>query len=272
MAAPKLAQGHRGRVYTWPPDTATPDITVPAWSTIVRHVKCFAGPQAWAIGDYVRDNIAALAHYAPEDLRRTVATAHRKGWDPKMHRGSAAHSLIEAHLTGNEPEDKPAVRAQYDAAAPYVEAAKAFLDRFVSEPSHVETSVFNTTEHYAGTPDLIAKTTDGQTTVVDWKTGAYIGHEDALQLCAYANAEWIGLDAGEQIAMPPIAKAVIVQLTADATYRVHNVNLTQALWDAVRGLCMYAGWHAHAKNHALDTPWNSASNPPSTTQGEVDAT
>ena len=271
MAAPKLAQGHRGRVYTWPPDTADPPITVPAWSTIAAHVKCLAGPQAWAIGDYVRDNIAALAHYAPEDLRRTVATAHRKGWDPKMHRGSAAHSLIEAHLTGDEPEDKPAVRAQYDAAKLYVQAAKAFLDRHVTEPLHIEATVFNTTEHYAGTTDLICELANGTNAVVDWKTGAYIGHEDALQVCAYSNAEWIGTPAGEQIPMPPVARAVIVQLRDDATYRVHNVNLTQALWAAVKHLCGYAAWHAHAKNHALDTPWNSASNPPSTTQGEVDA-
>ena len=261
MAGPKLAQGHRGRVYTWPPDTADPPITVPAWSTIAAHIKCMAGPQAWAIGDYVRDNIAALAHYTPEDLRRTVATAHRKGWDPKMYRGSAAHSLIEHWLTGKPLQDRPNVTKYYAAAEPYLEAAKQFHKTWVDEDLFIEHTIFNTTEHYAGTTDLIARLVDGSNAIIDWKTGG-VYETAALQICAYANGEWIGTEDGTRHDMPLIAKGVVVQLHDDATYRVHNVNLTQALWDAVKALCGYAAWHAHARKAALDTPWQPTGNTP----------
>ena len=75
MSAPKLAQGYRGRVYTWPPDTDTPDIIVPAWSTISKHITCLQAPAIRAVGDYVRDNIDTLAHYDPDDLRKAVTSS-----------------------------------------------------------------------------------------------------------------------------------------------------------------------------------------------------
>jgi hypothetical protein len=254
VTAPKLAQGHRGRVYSWPPDADQPDIIEPAWSSIARHVTCLAGPQAYVHGDYVRDNIETLRGYAPDDLRKAVATSHRRAWDPKMHRGSATHSLIEKWLTGNPLQDRPAVSRYYDEAAPYVQAAKAFHKRWVDENLFVEHTIFNTTEHYAGTTDLIARLVDGTNAVIDWKTGG-VYETAALQVCAYANGEWIGTPDGTRHEMPLIAKGIVVQLKGDATYSVHPINLSQALWGGVKALCAYAAWHAYAKNHAFGKEW-----------------
>ena len=254
MSAPKLAQGHRGRVYTWPPDTDTPDLILPAWSTIVRHITCLQGPALYAAGDYVRDNIDTLANYAPEDMRKAVATSPNLVWHPKRDRGSAAHSLIDEWLTGIPLSDPPGITKYYEAAAPYLAAAKAFHEQWVTEILFVEHTIFNESERYAGTTDLIAKLTDGSNAIIDWKTGN-VYPEHALQVCAYANGEWIGTAAGVKHPMPYIGRALIVQLKEDATYEIHPVNLGDALWEGVKALCAYGRWYAYAKNHAFDTTW-----------------
>ena len=83
MTAPKLAQGYRGRVYTWPPDTTSPDLILPAWSTIGKHIMCLQYPALWAAGDYVRDNLQTLVNYAPEDLRKAVANVPATKVEPQ---------------------------------------------------------------------------------------------------------------------------------------------------------------------------------------------
>ena len=254
MSAPKLAQGHRGRVYTWPPDTDSPDIIEPAWSTIVRHITCLQGPALYAAGDYVRDNIETLTGYAPEDLRKAVATSPNIKWHPKRDRGAAAHSLIEHWLTGKPLADRPAIAKYYEAAAPFLEAAKAFHERWVAEDLFVEHTIFNMSEHYAGTSDLIATLTDGKNAVIDWKTGG-VYPESALQICAYSNGEWIGQDNGTRHVMPLISHGLVVQLKEDASYEIHPINLSATLFDSVKALCAYARWHAYARNHAFDTTW-----------------
>ncbi len=256
MSAPKLAQGHRGRVYTWPPDSDAPSIILPAWSTIARHVTCLQGPALWAAGDYVRDNIDTLVNYSPDDIRKKVALSPREKWNPKRDRGSAAHSLIEHWLTGIPLDDTAQVTKYYAAAAPFLEAAQAFHAQWVKEDLFVEHTVFNETERYAGTTDLIAKLTDDTNVIIDWKTGG-VYPETALQICAYANGEWIGTADGTRHEMPLIARGLVVQLREDASYIVRSVNLSQALWDGVKGLCNYAAWSAYAKNHAFGTPWAS---------------
>ena len=258
MSAPKLAQGHRGRVYTWPPDTDTPDIILPAWSTVSRHITCLQGPAMNAVGDYVRDNIDTLTGYAPDDLRKAVVAHHRKrNGIPNVTLGAAAHSLIEQWLTGAPLDDTRQVAEYYEAAAPYLVAAQAFYMQNGSPKSlFVEHTIFNEGERYAGTSDLIAKLTDGTNVVIDWKTGG-VYHEAALQVCAYSNGEWIGTADGTRHDMPLIARGLIVQLKEDTSYEIHPVNLTQALWDAVKGMTQYAAWHAYAKNHAFGPTWAS---------------
>ena len=256
MAGPKLAQGHRGRVYTWPPDTDAPDVILPAWSTISRHITCLQGPALWAAGDFVRDNIDRLMTYSPEDIRRRVATSPDLVWHPKRDRGSAAHSLIAQWLTGEPLDDSRGIAQYYEAAAPYLEAAQAFHSEWVAEDLYVETTIFNETEKYAGTFDLLAELRDGSTVIVDWKTGG-VYPEHALQMCAYANGEWIGTPDGTRHEMPAVHRGIIVQLKEDASYVVWPVNLSGALWDAVKGMRAYAGWHAYARNHAYGTKWAS---------------
>ena len=174
MTAPKLAQGYRGRVYTWPPDTTSPDLILPAWSTIGKHIMCLQYPALWAAGDYVRDNLQTLVNYAPEDLRKAVATSPQLKWNPKRDRGIAAHSLIEEWLTGTLPSDPPGITKYYEAAAPHLEAAQAFHAQWVDEDLFIEHTIFNESEQYAGTTDLIAKLKDGSNAIIDWKTGECI--------------------------------------------------------------------------------------------------
>lgn len=141
--------------------------------------------------------------------------AYKLLWDarwaysqPKADLGSAIHEAIEAYVL-----DKPA--PQWDAVIqPYLEQAMRFLRDFEVLVEATETSVFNRTQKYAGTLDMIA-TIAGERWLVDFKTGSGVYPEVALQLAAYAHAEFIGKPDRTEEPMPPIDRAMAVHLGPD---------------------------------------------------------
>ena len=76
-------------------------------------------------------------------------------------------------------------------------------------------------------------------------------YKSALMLTANGSAP----PTAPQHPMPYIGRGLIVQLMEDATYTVHPVHLTDALWDAVKALSAYARWYAYARGNAFGTTW-----------------
>lgn len=142
---------------------------VPGASTVAKIIGESGGLLYWA-------NKQGRLGKTLEDARKTEADA-----------GTLAHSMVEAHLHGEDPEK--CLEGQYvETVAGARTAFGAFLDwRSVEhfEPIIVEASFVSETHRYGGTLDAIGKSgSEGLTTLCDWKTGkAYPEH--ILQLAGY---------------------------------------------------------------------------------------
>ena len=122
--------------------------------------------------------------------------------------GSTIHEAIEAYIL-----DKPVPAWPLD-VAPYLDQAIRFLREFEVLVEMTEASVFHREQKYAGTLDMIAEIA-GQRWLVDFKTGKGVYPETALQMSAYANAQFIGKPDRSEHPMPKIDRAAVVHLQPD---------------------------------------------------------
>lgn len=111
--------------------------------------------------------------------------------------GTEVHAAIEALVLGT-PIPEPSAEA-----APYLEQFGQFLTEFDPTFIAAEASVYHRRHWYAGTLDSVVEI-DGRRHVLDVKTGAGVYPEVALQLAAYANAEFIGGPDGKEYPMEPV--------------------------------------------------------------------
>jgi hypothetical protein len=120
----------------------------------------------------------------PESAARWLATIPGYQRDTAADIGTRIHRLVEQLARGTEPE----VTAE---EAPFVDGYRRFLAAFRPRFLAVEEMVASLRHRYAGTLDAIA-VMGGQTWILDVKTGSGIYPETALQLAAYASADFIG--------------------------------------------------------------------------------
>lgn len=187
----------------------------------------------------------------------SAAIAHLKGaryrdMAEKADRGTIVHAAVEAYLAG-----KPMTKAQVEevlkearvppkmwkSTAGMIAGAIEFL--FDTEPEVVwsEATVYSRQHGYAGTADLIAIMNVGgskQPVVIDFKTSARIYDEVALQLAAYARADFVGQDDGTEVALlpqgaPPIQHGIVVRPTASGTYERADFTLRDDVFELFLG-------------------------------------
>jgi len=155
-------------------------------------------PVAWAA-----ENLVAFTELVKVDRKQAVKTAMDARWATSGEaaaRGTDLHTAAEQLALGQTPDVEKHI-------LPYVQQYVGFLERF--EPTFLmsEAPVYNLTHHYAGTCDGIMEL-GGKTVIFDIKTtdkgpddrtdaGKPVSRppfpEVALQLCAYARAEQVGL-------------------------------------------------------------------------------
>lgn len=119
--------------------------------------------------------------------------------------GTEIHEAIEAWVL-----DKPMPKWRPE-VEPYMEQATDFLLHFEPLVEMTEASVYNRTQKYAGTLDMIATIGD-ERWLIDFKTGSGVYPEAALQMAAYARAEFIGRPDESEEPMPKIDHAAVVHL------------------------------------------------------------
>ena len=116
-------------------------------------------------------------------------------------KGTTAHKLIADILNGENPS------IPEDLARSVQGALKLIADKNLTVEA-IEVPVWHPVCEYAGTVDLVARDTDGQLVVVDWKRSKGIYDEHGFQVAAYAYA--IAELTGE-----PVHAAYPVQLHHD---------------------------------------------------------
>ncbi len=126
----------------------------------------------------------------------------------KMDIGTAVHAIVEATIL-----ERP-IPAPDPELAPFVAQFEAWRTAFSPTFEMSEASVFSDAESYAGTLDIIA-VVGGRRLLIDTKTGKGVYPEAALQLAAYAHADFVGLADGTDEPMPKVEGGAVLHLRPD---------------------------------------------------------
>lgn len=172
-----------------------------------------------------------------------VKQARFRDSEGKADRGTIVHHAVESYIAG-KPVDKDAVQFALEEkqvpeglwAATYkmIDGVIEFLFDYEPEIIWSEATVYSRKHEYAGTADLICKIRIGDSilpAILDIKTGKSIYNEVAMQLTAYARADFVGLDDGTEKPLLPGSRAKIkhgicIRPTAGGKYEKANYDLT----------------------------------------------
>lgn len=183
---------------------------VPGVTTVLNAAYPKPALVGWAANEgagYVVNHWDELVEMTPAARYKAVQGARFAENKRATARGRDIHAFGEL-LAHGEPADVPE-----HLVAP-VRAYAAWLDAWDVEAMHAEASVINRRWRYAGTLDLIARI-GGEVWLLDLKSGTRAYPDHAIQLAAYAHAETLLTDDGEEIPMPRIDHVGIVLVSEE---------------------------------------------------------
>jgi hypothetical protein len=194
-----------------------------------------------------RDRTAALNHIKQARFRDSAGKADR---------GTIVHAAVEAYIGGKsidpadiqrELEERNVPEDLWKATYKMVDGVLEFLFDFEPEIHWSEATVHSRTHQYAGTADLIATMVVGRTkmpVVIDIKTGKRIYDEVAMQLAAYARADFVGLNDGTEVPLlkrgRKIKNGVCIRPTSTGKYDIAYFDLTDEVFDKFLALLALA--------------------------------
>lgn len=188
----------------------------------------------WAakmVAEYVADNFNSIDSYLSRDREAAIKHLKMVPWterDKAAARGTDVHAIAETIIHGGESE----VNAEI---ADYVNGYVAWLDQWDVEPVLTEKVIANRTHWYAGTFDAIltfkSGPYQGKTYLCDWKTSKAVYGEMAMQLVAYAKAEFYLDEDGSEKPLPNIDGLAIVHITPNGT-TFHEVTDPEYAWES----------------------------------------
>jgi len=238
MTTPALAENvrGRGRHYRHP----VTDVLVPSVTNVIGILDKPALPR-WAARETAK--AAWSMRTSLEDLGQEEAIDVLKGapWRRSgraADRGTSIHAWLEAVLNG-QPE--PTLEGE---ALEFVDAARAWLERWQPVPIATEISMFAAT--YAGTADALVSI-DGEVWLIDFKTSSGLYPEVALQLSALADCPLIVVD-GETREADSIDRLGAVRIGRDGEWEMREVTYPAQSLDG-----FYAALNLWAWKHG-DTP------------------
>jgi hypothetical protein len=171
---------------------ALPKDALPQWAANLAADKAMELADSGLLPRLIRDD----ARYAHKEAKESAATL-----------GTIVHGMCEYRLLGGVVDlslyDKPAIKR-------YKQFCN-WLDAYKVEPLHVEATVYNDDSLYAGSCDLMALV-DGVPTIIDFKTSKGVYPTVALQMAAYAHAEYILTDEGEKVALPEFQRGAVLHI------------------------------------------------------------
>lgn len=259
MTTPNQARqssGNGPRMYAWPPQPPHEFEVMSVTSAISGGLpKPFlVGWAAKVAAECAWDDFDVLKLLHEKKQQRAfidhVKGARYRDAGEKANRGTIVHAAVEAYLAG-APLSKEDVEARLDdgrvdaslrkAAIPMVQGVLAFLQDAEPEILWSEKTVYSRAHGYAGTADVIGRMHVGGSrvpVVLDIKTSKRIYDETALQLCAYARADFVGLDDGTEEPLLPFGMGgesleygVVVRPTSTGRYETATFALTDEVFE-----------------------------------------
>lgn len=178
--------------------------------------------------------------------------AHFRNTGAAADMGTEAHEVWETMARGEK------LGRQHPAMEPFIRGFQAFMDAFEPEFLHLEETVWSDTHGYAGSFDWIAKIRgellnqeEDAIVIGDNKTTRSGVHaEVALQLNAYARADYILNPDGSQSPLPDINAAAVFHGRPDG-WQLVPVRLGDDLFDLFCSLIPVLSWEKDLKPTAL---------------------
>ncbi len=193
------------------------------------------------VADFVsKGNPSAAVDHLKRAPDRSSGAAAKTGTD--------VHNLCERISKG---EDIGRVHPDLQG---FVDHFRQFIVDFEPGFLEIEATCWSDTYGYAGTLDFIAMI-DDEAVICDIKTGKSGAWPDvALQLSAYANADFIIDAAGERRPLPQIDAAAVLTVRPDG-YRLIPVRLGDDVFDTFKALIEVSNWeHDVSKTVIGKTP------------------
>ena len=211
--------------------------------------------RARSAGECAWDDIDKLVGWVRDDNKKAfvdhVRNAASREWGAAADLGTEVHGLAEAIFRF---EDLGHIQKKHQG---FVEQLRMFIDDFDVEPLEVECTAWNSTVGYAGTVDLIARV-GGETIILDIKTGASgIWPDVALQLSAYAHAEFLIDPDGTRRDLPKLDGAAALSLRPDH-YSLVPVRIDDDVFELFRHLVALAEWQREISRTVLGNPVEAA--------------
>ena len=178
------------------------------------------------------------------EARRWLRSAATEERDAAAELGTAVHTAV---TSGQRPMDVA------EDVRPYLYQYLSWLHDSGATILAVEQQVFNITEGYAGSFDLLVSFRNGEVYVIDVKTsrGTYTDH--ALQIVGYSQAEF----SGEDDVIDPAVTTLLASATGMALLHLtpegwtfQRVRVTPRLYSAFRGLLNFSTFMA--ENLSID--------------------
>ena len=191
------------------------------------------------------DRQGAIDYLKKAPMRNTGSAANR---------GTDAHDLFERLAAG----EKLGRRDIHPDMTLFVDHFRQWLDLAKPEFLHLEATVWSDTYGYAGSFDALAKFTDEdgveRNVILDWKTTRSGVHaEVALQLNAYANADYILHPDGTQEPLPEIHGAAVLWVVPEE-WGFYPVALDPEFMEVFRALQTVLRWEKDLKSGAVGSP------------------
>lgn len=259
MTTPVLAKSGKGgwnppRVYSWPPHPPHEFEVISVTSAIER-----GWPKPFLIGwaakvtaeSAVDDHAIVGKMIEQGQERRAISYLKDARWNQsgeKADRGTVVHLAIESYLKGSpltkeqmesELEERRVSREMWKSTA---KMYSGLLEFFYDEEPEIlwsEATLFSRQHGYAGTADIIGRMRIGgqrMPVILDFKTSKSIYNDTALQLSAYAGADFIGLQDGTELPLAAeldgevIQYGVVVRPTPSGKYEKGVFALTPELF------------------------------------------
>lgn len=183
--------------------------------------------------------------------------------------GTLAHEAFERMALGGSIADAlEAAGEDADEVRPFLDHYAAFLDEFQPTFLFLEETVWSDQHLYAGSFDALAEI-EGERVWLDNKTTRSGVHDEvALQLSAYANADFILRADGTKVPLPKANKAAVVHVRPEG-WSLTPVRIDQDVFDVFLHLREVFDWTQTLHDTVLGAPMNA--NPSTTPKGKIRA-
>lgn len=246
------------RVYSWPP-TEPHEFTVTSVTSALKHGLPKPFLVGWAVKKTAECAVAdhdIIAAMLAKPNGKKAALGHLKGsryrdMSDKADRGNIVHAAVDAYLA-DKPFSKEEIEEQLIAAQTpqymlastlgMIQGAISFLDDAEPEVHWNEATVYSRQHGYAGTADIICTVGIGggrYPAIIDFKTSPNIYDETALQLTAYARADFVGQNDGAEAPIipngDPIDYGIVIRPKANGTYERVDFTLGDDVFEMFLG-------------------------------------